>query len=403
MIKRIEKNTEKGCLSAFSLGCSRVDKERHLKLTLVLFLLATIGCAKSEVEYKHQSNQVNRGALRGQQSRQFEKGNPEDVLMNYLVEELKAGVSGRSSETYRLISHSDKDAVSEDDYLSNDVRGPASLSQTVLSAFIAKTSHTIKTSVVEGDTATVQVETSAPRLPENLQKAIMKEGDPEGGAELEERLISYLTSQEMQLNTGIDSYQLVRESDGWRVFLNLAKGKKIRILVEEAEKLAPSLKMLVRIDGEVLESMKTNLLSAQDKYKEALSLGEDYLAKSRLQELEKQIRALRFYEQYKDKVEIRSIQVGEGQHGGKGVFGEIKNNSDVALTHVGIKIYFLDSSDKPVHESTYHPIYITERSYGEEAIPLKPNYTRRFGVKTDDAPNDWTEKVRVVLTDVRAE
>ena len=149
--------------------------------------------------------------------------------------------------------------------------------------------------------------------------------------------------------------------------------------------------------------MKSRLLLAEEKYKEALSLGDSFSAKHNLEYLEKQISKLRFYEQYKGQVKIRNVHVGEGRYGGKGVFGEIKNNSNVSFTKVGITIYFLDKNGNPVHEMSYHPVYVTERSYGDDAIPLKPNYSRKFGVKADDAPYEWSEKVKVVLSDIEAE
>jgi len=35
--------------------------------------------------------------------------------------------------------------------------------------------------------------------------------------------------------------------------------------------------------------------------------------------------------------------------------------------------------------------------------PLKPNYSIQFGYKLDDAPSDWSGKVRVEVTDLEFE
>jgi hypothetical protein len=324
---------------------------------------------------------------------------PEDVLLKYLDAQLKAGMFSKSKETYRLLSQKDKDTTTEEEYLSRGASGASSLSQAVATALLEKISHTIKTNVAEGDTVRIEVETSFPDLPDDIQGAIVKTDD----ADLEKKALSYLKSDAVRLKTTVEPYTLVKEAEGWRVFLDLGKEKRIRALVDQAEALVPSLDMLGPIDGVVLESMKSKLLSAQEKYKEALSLGDDFRAKSNLTYLEEKIDKLRFYEQYKDKLEIKNVRVAEGRYGGQGVFGEIKNNGDVALTRVGIIIYFLDKNGSAVHEMTQHPVFITKTSFGEDAIPLKPNYSRQFGYKADSAPNDWAEKVKVVVSDVEAE
>ncbi|MFK8067640.1 MAG: hypothetical protein AB8D52_05290 [Gammaproteobacteria bacterium] len=260
-------------------------------------------------------------------------------------------------------------------------------------------SYAIKNSAIENRVAKIEVEKTVPRIPTTVRKLLLDKSRKKK----KKKVIAYLNSPDLQFDKNVESFNLVKELEGWRVLLDFATKKQIKLLVEEAEALAPSLEMLSLIDGAELESMKSKLLSAKEKYKKALSLGDSFSAKSNLEYLEKQINKLGFYEKYKSQVQIRSVQVGEGRYGGKGVFGEIKNNSDVALTKVGIIIYFLDKDGKPVHEKSYHPVYVTERSYGDDAIPLKPNYSRKFGVKADDAPYEWSEKAKVVLSDIEAE
>jgi hypothetical protein len=43
---------------------------------------------------------------------------------------------------------------------------------------------------------------------------------------------------------------------------------------------------------------------------------------------------------------------------------------------------------------------MTEYSFGRDNDALKPNYSRKFGVKLYDAPSDWAGKVRVEVTDL---
>jgi len=45
-------------------------------------------------------------------------------------------------------------------------------------------------------------------------------------------------------------------------------------------------------------------------------------------------------------------------------------------------------------------VLVTEYSFMGDNTPLKPNYSRRFGYKLDDAPSDWSKKVKVAVTDI---
>jgi len=103
---------------------------------------------------------------------------------------------------------------------------------------------------------------------------------------------------------------------------------------------------------------------------------------------------------YLGKILVSKVRVGKTELGGTGVWGEVKNTGDRTLKKVEITIYCLGSDDKPVFEKTYPPVFVTEMSFGDSNLPLKPGYSRQFGVKLDDAPSDWTKKVDVKVTQV---
>jgi hypothetical protein len=103
---------------------------------------------------------------------------------------------------------------------------------------------------------------------------------------------------------------------------------------------------------------------------------------------------------YLDKIVVRNITVGKSDLGESGVFGEIKNTGDRTLKKVEITIYCLGSDGKPVFDKTYDPVLVSDLSFGDSNEPLKAEYSRRFGVKMDDAPSDWTKKVDVKVTAV---
>jgi hypothetical protein len=362
---------------------------------VIVTVLAATGCSDNNNGHALKEDVPSGADLKAQVKGSMDPA-PDAILLRYLNEELRAGVEGKSRETYRLLSNKDREAISEEEYLLQSTKGDQHISPELIAAMMQAVSYEVTSSTIEGSVAMLEVEMSLPILSASLSAQLRKTVTPE----LEQKVIAYLQSPERQVKKNTSSYKLVKEKEGWRVFLDLGTKKKIDTLVADAEELVPSLSMLGPIEGSVLESMKSNLLSAEAKYKDALSLGDDWRAKSNLKYLGEQIQKLRFYEGNKDRVAITNISVGEGLYGGVGVFGEVKNNSDVALSKVGITIYFLDKSGNPVHEKSYHPVYVTEKSHGSDAVPLKPNYSRRFGVKADDAPHEWSKKVKVVLSDL---
>lgn len=95
------------------------------------------------------------------------------------------------------------------------------------------------------------------------------------------------------------------------------------------------------------------------------------------------------------------MKVGQNILNEPGVWGELKNNGDKTLDKVEITIYFLDKEGNPISEKTYSPINASGQDFGmSDTSALKPKYSRKFGYKADDAPSDWSKKVRVEITKV---
>jgi hypothetical protein len=108
--------------------------------------------------------------------------------------------------------------------------------------------------------------------------------------------------------------------------------------------------------------------------------------------------------QYIDKIQIRNLEVSTTVLREPGVFGELKNTGDRTVKTVDITIYFLDKSGNVVAEKEHSPIFQTEYNFGEhDSSPLKPNHSRKFGYKADDAPSDWARKVKAKVTKVEFE
>jgi hypothetical protein len=103
---------------------------------------------------------------------------------------------------------------------------------------------------------------------------------------------------------------------------------------------------------------------------------------------------------YISKLSIKNVRVAKSYLGDIGVFGEVKNNGDRTLKKVELTIYCLDGAGKPIFEKQYHPVLVSDMSFGNDNQPLKPGYSRQFGVKMSDAPSDWTQKVDVKVASI---
>jgi hypothetical protein len=104
---------------------------------------------------------------------------------------------------------------------------------------------------------------------------------------------------------------------------------------------------------------------------------------------------------YLGRVQVSNLRVAESVLGGLGVFGEVRNGGDRSLDEVEITIYFLDGVGRPIHETTYRPVFVSDFSFDPDVDkPLKPGYSRKFGVRADDAPSAWSQRVQVRVTAV---
>lgn len=104
--------------------------------------------------------------------------------------------------------------------------------------------------------------------------------------------------------------------------------------------------------------------------------------------------------EYIAKIELRNLKIGDSVLGDRGIFGEVKNLGERTLTEVEIIVYCLDKQGQPVFDDTFHPVLVTKFSFGGDNNPLKPNYSRKFGFRLDDAPSEWSGEVEVKVVNV---
>lgn len=104
---------------------------------------------------------------------------------------------------------------------------------------------------------------------------------------------------------------------------------------------------------------------------------------------------------YIKNIELRNVKVGKSVLDEKGAFGEIKNLGSKTLKKVEIVIYCLDRNGNRTFEKKYHPVLVSEYLFLGDNEPLKPNYSKKFGVKLDDAPSDWSGEIEVEVVDIK--
>lgn len=337
--------------------------DKHIKFIGILFVLSTFlftGCSKIG-------------------------SNPKNALSKYL----DASLHGKHEEAYQCISEKDKETKDLQEYLAEQAGEESPFAQ----ALASKISYEIKEVTVTGNQAKAEIAVTTPDFgsifTDIMGVAFMSAfGDEKNEKEVEKMLAEKYKAKEIPMTTTTQSFDLVEESDGWKVFFNWEIKEKIDETMKQAEQLEKEKK----------------LYAAKEKYQEVLELDSKSVeASQKIKDMDKEIEGFKEKQAYIDKVEIRDVHIGKSVLDEMGVFGEIKNLGDRTLTKVQITIYCLDKNGKAVFEKTYHPVLISEYSLFGDNKPLKPNYSEKFGVKLDDAPSDWANKVRVKVTDIEFE
>jgi hypothetical protein len=294
---------------------------------------------------------------------------------------LDATQHDKYEEAYKLISSSDKAIKPLQAYQAENSNKDSAFAQLLMS----KTSYKVKETKITGDKATVDVEVTAPDITVMLRDvwgaAMASAFAGRNDVDLQKRISDKYKDGSFPMATVIHSMEMVKENDGWKVNL----GWKLDALTKEAEQLEKDKK----------------LDAAKIKYEEALKLDNNSGETSKkLDALNKKIAGQKEKNDYLDKIELKQIKVGQSIFSEPGIYGEVKNLGNRTLKEVEITIYFLDHNGNKVHEKTYHPVLVSQYSFGESGTPLKPGYSRPFGVKASDAPSEWAHKVQCIVTDL---
>ena len=306
---------------------------------------------------------------------------PKEVLTKYLENKLH----GSYDKAYELLSARDKAVKSQQEF-SGDTKELGGL----MNGLASKMSYNVKDVKITGDKALATVDVIMPDLSGAMgellgvaMQSAFNGGKPDDKAM--EKLAEKIKDKNLPTITRTEQYDLVKDEDGWRVYMGWENQKKIQALKTEADKLEKQKKFA----------------EAKAKYVEVQGLSSrDESAPKKIKELDEKAARYKEIQAYFQNIEVRNVHTGKGILGDVGVFGEVKNKGDKTLKKVEITTYCLDKEGKVVFEKEYPAVLISEYSFMGDNQPLKPNYSRQFGCKLNDAPSDWSGKVRVDVTDV---
>jgi hypothetical protein len=289
-----------------------------------------------------------------------------DVLSSYLDASLKS----RTEEAYGYVSTEDKSVKSLSEYKSENNKKDSPLAAVIVSNVSFKVLNVTET----GNTASANVQITLPdmgaMLKDLMGAAFSSAFSGKDKGEMEKEIAKKYETGQVPTTTKNEEFHLVKEKDGWRVFLDW-KAKKAE--KEKEEKIASLLS-----DAKQLRKSK-KLSGAIQKYEEVLAIEKkkNYLSNVVLYDLK-----AKYYETYLEKKV-------------PGVEFKIKNKGDRTLKEVQVTVYFKDAKGTVIAEKEYHPVLVTKYSFGGDNKPLKPNYIwqmeRGKFYKADSVPSEWKE------------
>jgi 2'-5' RNA ligase len=316
--------------------------------------------------------------------------NPKEVISKYL----ENYSHGNYDKAYEYLSSKDKAVKSQQEF-SGDFKEFGVFAK----AFAEKTTFNIKEVKITGEKALATVDVTAPDLSGAMGElfgAVFQEamkssfsGGKADEKEMEKIVVEKMKDKNLPTTTRSEQYDLVKDKDGWRVYMGWENAKHIEELKAAAKKLD--------------EQKKFD--ESKAKYSEILTLSSrDDEAPQKIKELDEKIVKYREKQAYFPNIEVRNVRIGKSTLNDTGVFGELKNNGDRSLKRVEVTIYYLDKDGKAIFEKDYSPVLVSEYSFGlRRDKPLKPNYSQQFGCKLDDAPSDWSGEIRVKVTNLEFE
>jgi len=310
-----------------------------------------------------------------------------EVLNSYLDASLKS----RSEEAYGYISAEDKAVKSLSEYKAETEKNDNPFASVIISSVSFKVIKVTQT----GSTAKAEVEITLPDMSvivKDLMGAAFSSAF--GGKdqdEIEKTLAKKYETGELPTVTKNEEFHLLKEENGWKVFLDWKVKKEAK---EKEDKIASLLS-----DANQLRQSK-KLSGAIQKYEKVLALnGEMVEVQEAIKETKKQIQDIKLKQEYLNKVALYDLKAKYYdtylEKKVPGVEFKIKNKGDRTLKEVQVTVYFKDAKGVIIAEKEYHPVLVTIYSFGGNNKPLKPNYIwqqeRGKFYKADSVPTEWKE------------
>lgn len=273
---------------------------------------------------------------------------PKDTLEKFL----DTSLHGNKEEAYKYLSSKDRRVRTLAQYKGDDAESP------LAKVLASKVSYEIQSIDTHGSTATAIVQITSPdftALFKDLFGAAFASAFGGGDkAELEKKLAEKYANEEVRTTTRTERFSLVKESDGWKVFLDWETETKVTAALNEARTLRKKKKLhaaLAKLD-EVLE-LKSEMVET----------------KKERGEVEREIKEFEEKQAYIDKVVLYDLEAGYYETFLEkripGVRFKLKNAGDRSLKKVKVTVYFKDASGTVIHEEDYHPILVTEFSFSK--------------------------------------
>jgi hypothetical protein len=310
-----------------------------------------------------------------------------DVLTSYLDASLKS----RTEEAYGYVSTEDKSVKSLSEYKSENNKKDSPLAAVIVSNVSFKVLNVTET----GNTASANVQITLPdmgvMLKDLMGAAFSSAFAGKDKGEMEKEIAKKYETGQVPTTTKNEEFNLVKEKDGWRVFLDWKTKKAEK---EKEEKIASLLS-----DAKQLRESK-KLSGAIQKYEEVLAInGEMVEAKNAIKETKQEIQEIEKKKNYLTNVVLYDLKAKYYEtyleKKVPGVEFKIKNKGDRTLKEVQVTVYFKDAKGTIIAEKEYHPVLVTKYSFGGDNKPLKPNYIwqmeRGKFYKADSVPSEWKE------------
>lgn len=312
---------------------------------------------------------------------------PKEVLNSYLDASLK----NRSEEAYGYVSSEDKAVKSLSEYKAENEKKDNPFAAIIVSNVSYKVLKVTKT----GDTAKADVKVTLPDMgvmfKDLMGAAFSSAFGGKDKSEIEKTLAKKYEAGDVPTTTKNEEFYLLKEKEGWKVFLDWKAKKAAK---EKEEKI----KSLLSDAKQLRESKKLN--GAIQKYEEVLELsGEMVEAQEGIKQTKIKIQSIKEKQAYLEKVALYDLKAKyyETYLDKKvpGVEFKIKNKGKRTLKEVEVTVYFKDKKGTIIAEKQYHPVLVTKYSFGRDNKPLKANYIwqmeRGKFYKADSVPTEWQE------------